>query len=255
MSKSDHARKPRSAAKRAASQDEAFWQWLDSRSHQSRVLPKNEAITEQVMASLDESEPADQRTTYDKYVADAPLGIEPVAEWEWELLGRPASTAYSTESHVQTDAHLRECSDCSWDYAMQAPETSWDLIDDTDADRIDDAWDDKYGRDPFMPCLSIQDAYKEFGDDGWHITGPVARGPMWNEENRRLHYYRVWELARSCNLTSKEMVRHLRLNKEFVKHHFSLIALPIAERVMADFGVQPHVEIEDPISQLRRILS
>lgn len=172
---------------------------------------------------------------------------EPLADWEQEVLnGEFASSTC-------------DFTDCSCQYSLEDLDDLPDM--DDDVDDLDDApyveepladWerellngdpeypyygerDEEYESD-FLPVLTISEAFQNLGDDGWHIEGPRAYdSTAWMREHewqRKEHYTRVYELARTCGVPSNTLVRELRLSGTFVKTHMSLVANPVAQRLI-----------------------
>ena len=163
----------------------------------------------------------DSGDAYDEFVDD-----EHMAEWEVALLDGPEGACWTTKSVQPSEREYIEA-DPDFD------EDEWD----------DDTWE---GRTTFLPLMSINEAYDAFGGD-FTIEGPNAERvePLKGE-----HYIRVHELAAEVGIESRDLIRYLRLEGEYVTNHMSMVANPVADivRRQADglverFGARPAIEI------------
>lgn len=84
--------------------------------------------------------------------------------------------------------------------------------------------------------------------DGFTIEGPSVHQPSLKTSGN----VRVHELARECGVPSAAMIRHLRLNGEYVANNLSYVANPVADDVRETLGI--FWEVDDYIARLRNTL-
>lgn len=180
-----------------------------------------EAIEEQLLADLDGGAPAIdvpglKRLTRAQRLEHA-KDASGLAAWEIELLFEEPEEVLDHLAHDPQDAlHTHWCAECCEEYAREAyPEFEHEPEYDEDAD---------LDYEPWLPVMSISDAYQELGD-GFTIEGPSR---PWKEVKSE-HYVRVYELAREVGIEAKHLVADLRLNGEYVHSHMSLVAVPVAD--------------------------
>lgn len=227
MSKTDHARIPGTHrvghARRA-------WRKEDGESLAQRSIAKREAIEEGLMAHLDMDERASQVLVdlddEGERMFQLYAGEEPVAQWEWTLLGGDEGGTKCYADYVDDFyAMLEERADVEdFDEFYGDPAERGGLYGD-DPDEDTDLM-------PWLPCMSVNEAYDVFGGDGFLIEGPRMV-----VEPKRANDMRAWQLAQGAGVPTKALIDFLRINGEYVKHPQSFVAMPVCERVLAKAAV------------------
>lgn len=297
MSKTNHARPPRSAkAKRTV-----LWREWDKEDRRPRpTMGKRQAIEEGIVAYLERDEPAMMRdcetdyfpvSTWDEehkehvHYERATPRFEPdneelLAEWEFNLLYGATHLSYADyldswhDERAEAESAYQEAIDEFWDEEHDR----WDLDDIDDIEEYDGPMSYSTavgaGFDPliveddegdvdyaWLPLMTVRDAYDVFGD-AFLIEGPKAPATWtWGKRYTREGYYRVWELAKEIGVTSKDLVRWLRLNGEYVKTHQSIVAEAVYIDLVGmqtflqdELGRRPDTPVSDPSTLLRQRL-
>lgn len=178
------------------------------------TLTKQQAIREQITDLL----------RLDQPLSAAP-GLKRLGWWRQEVEAKRGADKLCGGCSLVLQAQNEE--DEAWERAWWEDEEAFE----------DETWE---GATTWLPLVTIAEACQAM-TDGFHITGPAAPKPWTpeHEPHRKEHYCRVYEIARATNLTSKpltskEVIRELRLAGEYVATHLSLVARPVAERFLAE---------------------
>lgn len=194
---------------------ERAWRKEDYRDILPRRLRRDaqDAITD----SLAEAEVVDLTTSpYDDH-----LGLKRIGPAAWEAWHEDGYEMYLERDWEALEAHEHDHIEPLADWERELLGGDPEPEEDEDEEDLDTDWT------PWMPTLSVKQAYDQMGD-GWHVEGamPVSRNMG--------GYIRVHELAFQIGVSSKSLLAFLRTTNEYVSNHLSYLALPVADRIRAE---------------------